>query len=209
MVQHITLLRTDVNRTTAALGLLKDRVDEHETLLRCVKGDVYLASNCWYHLTQFLPGCSNHASSMLSIREIAYDYLTNDRCDEYVESGSCGRAAHEAQVFFTRTHALMKAKVIRGVLFSPSGAELLLKADGRALKCDTDALVARMRPFVLQEGCIWQPEDGGMVPEPDSNAIGFKHYITLVCTLDGSHVAVDWSLGQFVNVPADMRLYIP
>ena len=64
-------------------------------------------------------------------------------------------------------------------------------------------------PFVLQEeGCIWKPEDGGMVLEPDSNKTGFKHYITLVCTLEGLQVAVDWSLGQFENVPADIRLVV-
>eukprot|EP00798_Chlamydomonas_sp_ICE-L_P010720 gene10720-17863_t len=187
MVKHLTLLRADVNRSTDALDLLKNRVDEHDTLLR------------------------NHASSMLSMRDIASDYITSGRCEEYAEPGSCGRAAHEAKVFFNGTHALMKAQVIRGVLFSPSGGELLLKADGLAPKRDPCALVARMRPFVLQEeeGCIWKPEDGGMVLEPDSNNTGFKHYITLVFTLEGLQVAVDWSLGQFENVPADMRLYLP
>ena len=217
MVKHLTLLRADVNRSTAALDLLKNRVDEHDTLLRCVNGGVqfaYFASPCsanCCHSSQLLPGCSNHASSMLSMRDIASDYITSGRCEEYAEPGSCGRAAHEAKVFFNGTHALMKAQVIRGVLFSPSGGELLLKADGLAPKRDPCALVARMRPFVLQEeeGCIWKPEDGGMVLEPDSNKTGFKHYITLVCTLEGLQVAVDWSLGQFENVPADIRLYLP
>eukprot|EP00798_Chlamydomonas_sp_ICE-L_P009318 gene9318-16449_t len=197
----------------AALDLLKNRVDEHDTLLRCVNSDVPFASpcsgNCCCHSSQILPGCSNHASSMLSMREIASDYLTSGRCDEYVASGSCMRAAFEAQVFFTTTHALMEAKVIKCVLFSPSGGKLLQKADGREPKRDPDALVAMKRPFVLREECIWQPEDGGMVLEPDSNKIGFNHCITLVCTLEGLHVAVDWSLGQYVNVPEDMRLYMP
>eukprot|EP00798_Chlamydomonas_sp_ICE-L_P021459 gene21459-28431_t len=65
-------------------------------------------------------------------------------------------------------------------------------------------LTTRMDDLTLrmgkEEGCIWKPEDGGMVLEPDSNKTGFKHYITLVCTLEGLQVAVDWSLGQFENM---------
>ena len=146
---------------------------------------------------------------MLSLREIAVDYVSGRRCDEYVESGSCGRAAHEAQVFFDQTHALMRATVVKGVLFSPSGGAPLLKAGGRAPGRDPGALVGMRRPFVLHDGCIWQQEEGGAVLEPDSNAKGFNHYVTLVSSLEGSRVAVDWSMGEFVSVPADLRLYLP
>ena len=213
MVQHITLLRADMDRATAALALLKGRVDEQ---LRCVQ-DNHHPCDChhrckWCHCSAFHSRSvarSNHASSMLSMREIAVDYVSARRCDEYVEPGSCGRAAHEALVFFDQTHALMRATVVKGVLFSPSGGAPLLKAGGRAPGRDPGAFVGMMRPFVLHDGCIWQQEEGGAVLEPDSNAKGFNRYVTLVSSLEGSRVAVDWSMGQFVSVPADLRLYLP
>ena len=150
---------------------------------------------------------------MMSSCEIAADYKA--RRDAYAAMGGCGRAAFEAQRFFAETHSLMDATVVRGVLYSPSGGQLVFRAAPpggvTGPSRDPDALVATLQPHLLHDGCIWRPEEGGVILDPDANAIGYKHYVTLVRTLDGgeARVAVDWSLGQFAEVPADLRLYLP
>ena len=40
------------------------------------------------------------------------------------------------------------------------------------------------------------------------NAHGTSHRVTLVTTLDGERVVVDWGIGQLGSLPEDMRLCV-
>lgn len=188
-------IQTDADRALTEMSLLQKRVDEHDTLIR--------------RLSKCLLPREGPLSPPLSCQEIANDILAAGRRGwEYVDPRKGGRAAHEAQYFFDRKHVLMGATVVLGMLFSPSGAAILQKEDGQPPARDPEALVAMRRPYVLRDGCIWQLEEGGVVLPPDANLTGFKHYVTMVSTLEGERVAVDWSLGQYTEMPADLRLYL-
>ncbi len=53
--------------------------------------------------------------------------------------------------------------------------------------------------------CVWKPDD---VQTPvNEGAMGYKHYVATVMTLDNVRIAVDWGIGQFSDLPEDMRLY--
>ena len=144
---------------------------------------------------------------VMSVREIIADFEAMGRAQEHLKAGSCGSAAFEAKVFFDEAHTIMRCKVVRAVLYAPSG--LVLADTGEAPARDPGAVVSTdMKPHVLRGGCVWVVDDENTVDlEPDANITGHKHYVALVDTHEGESVAVDWSIGQFRDVPHDTRLF--
>jgi hypothetical protein len=148
-------------------------------------------------------------SSMMSISEIVADYVVNKRGDELVGEfgGDCQAAARAAEIFFS-SRKLMQTSFQECVLYSPSGQSIAMS--DRILEAVTPALGGKvragMKAYKLIDGsCVWTPED---VQTPvNEGAMGYKHYVATVMTLDNVRIAVDWGIGQFSDLPEDMRLY--
>ena len=155
-----------------------------------------------------LLNCSRlSASSMLSVNEIAADYVVNDRSVVGPRGGDCQEAARVAFDFFS-DFKLMRPGVKGGVLYSPSGhirwSAAISEAAGSP---DKDGVIdQQMKAYKLVEGsgCVWAPS-----PDEHPDAVGtpgHKHFVACVTALDGV-VAVDWGILQF-DLPDDVVLFV-
>jgi hypothetical protein len=145
----------------------------------------------------------------MSQREILLDFV--DRQARYLEGGDCGLAAAEAWEFFDRSHKLMRPKLVVGVLYA-SGGDKAVRGKPATVPAQLVGVNSTMKPYKLLEqqsdkGCIWvlmSDEASG----PVMNEVGIGHRVTLVTPLEGGRVVVDWGIGQFSYLPADIRLFL-
>ena len=200
MVRLVTTLQADVRDVRASVADMMVTLRQHANMLGCVLRPPP-AHTCMHHADNQSP-CREHASSMMSRREILLDFQT--RRGSYEHGGDCGLAAAEAWEFFDRVHKLMLPEVVDGVLFSPSGGAAVMKVPGTSPDMAVGISPA-MKPFKRDADCIWVPDDSSSAV---MNKVGAAHRVTLVTTLEGERVVVDWGIGQFSSLPEDMVLFL-
>lgn len=212
MILHITGLRNDVSAVRAIVENLRITVDEHTQLLRCVAaqvpvrptlGEAAFASSVLPHATHATVPNRGHASSMMSKREIVQDFLVMNRGSQYSIGGDCNAAAGAAWEFFNRVHMLMRPKLVNGVLWSPSGAKVVMGSTNTSPEC-LGGISPSMVPFMRDDECVWVEDEAMEV----MNEHGANHRVILATTLDGDRVVVDWGISQFSFVPNDIKLFI-
>jgi hypothetical protein len=197
MSAKVENLILDVNGLKKSIRLAYCRPG-HTTRLTCDNDACVALLNC-SRLT---------ASSMMSVNEIAADYVVNERSIVGPRGGDCQEASRAAFDFFS-DFKLMRPGVKGGVLYSPSGhirwsAAVSMPATGSP---DKDGVISQhMKAHKLQEGsrCVWVPS-----PDEHPDAVGtpgHKHFVACVTALDGV-VAVDWGILQF-DLPDDVVLFV-
>ena len=210
VIGHITGLRNDVNQVRASVENIRLTLETHGRLLRCV-ADQNLSlpsSSQEYTIADRTISCRDAASSLMSQREILLDFI--DRRARYREGGDCGLAAAEAWEFFDRSHKLMRPKLMDGVRYAASGEKAVMGKSG-TVPAQLVGISPTMKPYKLLEcsdkGCIWVPLAEEAL-HTVMNDVGMAHRVTMVTPLEGGRVVVDWGIGQFSYLPADIRLFI-
>lgn len=201
ILEHIACLGRDVAALRSSMADIKSTLEGHTKLIRCVGGSRRYPTE----LTSVdrAPVCRDYRSSMMSMREILGDF-NELRRGRYEEAGSCGLAGADSWDFFERAHKLMQPKLVTGVLYSPSGGKLVMSQTDTSP--DSAAGISpNMKPFKRHEGCIWVRDESSA---PVENVCGASHRVTLVTTLDGERIVVDWGICQFSSLPDDTRLFI-
>jgi hypothetical protein len=209
MTRSITGLRKEMNDLCSSVATIKLTQDKHNKLLQCVTDVANQlkeapASGC-SSPTTLLP-CRDHASSMMSEHEIQEDF--NDRRPQYQEDGDCVKAAADAFVFFKQTHKLMRPKLVEAVLYASSGEKAVMGKSGISPAERADVIPTMKRFKLLADtGCIWVPAEDANSHDI-MNVEGMRHRVTLVTTLVGARVVVDWGIAQFSYLPKDISLFI-
>ena len=204
MVSAITALRGDMEHIRSSVDDMKLLIKKQGQLLQYAH--VHLPC---YRLSTIECESSldrDHASSLMSMREIEEDYI-GCRMSMYQEGGDCRLAAAEAYGFFNRCHKLMHAKLVDAVLYAPSGKKPVMRKP-QITPPEQVHISPIMKRFKLQKKsqCIWVLDGES---HDVKNVLGASHRVTLVTTLEGDRVVVDWGIGQFSDMPDDMRLFIP
>lgn len=204
VIKNLTEIRGDLAKTHANIEDIKITLETHAQLLRyadSVPRQIDLLNkNCSAHCL----ACRDQSSSMLSEREILEDYKMNRQ--NYKEGGDCGLAAAHAWEFFDRAHNLMHPKLVDGVLFAPGGSKPIMSKPNISPP-EMVGISPIMRPFKLLEasGCVWVPAGS---PVDIYNERGASHRVTVVTTLQGDRVVVDWGRAQFSYLPDDILLFL-
>jgi hypothetical protein len=221
----MTDLRREVTSLKAAVDDMKLTLNQHANLLRCSAygggrnmaakheisrplSDAKMALNQHTNLLlrmayETVAEQEVSCPTMLSRREILEDYNSKWRgC--YEAEGAFRLAAANAFVFFDDAHKLMRPRLVDGVLYARKGCEPVMAVSGRVPDM-TAGVSPLMVPFKLDEGCIWVRDESACEV---MNADGASHRVTLVHTLEGDCVVVDWGIGQFEPLHKDVRLYI-
>ena len=211
VIDHITDLRNDVNKVRASLEDIKLTLESHGRMLRCVadQNSSLPASGQKHTIVHRTLPCRDASSSLMSKREILLEFV--GRRVRYLEGGDCGLAAAEAWEFFDRSHKLMRPRLVDGVLYASSGNKAVMGKPA-TVPAQLVGINPTMKPYKLLEqcadkGCIW-------VPDVDEdlhavlNDVGMAHRVTMVTPLEGGRVVVDWGIGQFSYLPADIRLFL-
>ena len=206
VIGHITDLRDDVNKVRASVEDIRLTLETHGRMLRCVADQnsslpTSGQNNTIVHHT--MP-CRDAASSLMSKREILLDFV--DRRTRYQEGGDCGSAAAEAWEFFDRSHKLMRPRLVDGVLCASSGNKAVMGKPA-TVPAQLVGINPTMKPYKLLEQCIWVP-DVDEALHAVMNDVGMAHRVTMVTPLEGGRVVVDWGIGQFSYLPADIRLFL-
>ena len=196
LVSSMSNLQNQMSGVRADIEEIKTTLKEHGNRLQCAPFGRTLL--CRQHPQHSF----NQLSSMMSRREILEDFYILGR--KYEEGGDCCLAAAEAWEFYNRLHTLMRPKLVTGILYSDSVLPKLKKT-GISPPC-LAGISPLYQAFRLDEGCIWIQDDSmGEV----MNVNGASHRVTLVTTLDGDRVVVDWGIGQFTTpLPHDVKLFI-
>jgi hypothetical protein len=212
MLGFMQTLQGDVNRLRASVEDLKLTVDKHDQLLRWVLGVQPLSDHLHADTLSWRASannetvpCRKHASSMMTLREIQEDFRRLGRMANHSEGGDCRLAAAEAWEFFDRTHRPMSARLVDGVLYAKSGAKAVMGKSGK-IPAENAGVSPNMAACKLLRGnCVWVPDEDDA---PAMNTHGMAHRVTVVTTLEGKRIVVDWGIGQFSYLPDDIRLYV-
>lgn len=211
VIGHITNLRNDVNEVRASVEDIKLTLETHGRMLRCVadlKSSLPSSGQKSTIVHHTMP-CRDAASSLMSKREILLDFV--DRRARYQEGGNCSLAAAEAWEFFDRSHKLMRPRLVDGVLYASNGVKAVMGKPA-TVPAQLVGINPTMKPYKLLEqcadkGCIWVPAVDEAL-QAVMNDAGMAHRVTMVTPLEGGRIVVDWGIGQFSYLPADIRLFI-
>jgi hypothetical protein len=154
----------------------------------------------------------------MSKAEILADYVVNGRGAGLVSDfgGDCQYAAGVALDFFGQ-RKIMNARIEEGVLYSPSGAHVVMGVASGAfasggLPPSQREIRSGALAYKLDEGCLWVRDRSADVALENPSlpkAVGCQHFVVSVDTLDGGErMVVDWGVKQFGEIPQDMRLFI-
>jgi hypothetical protein len=203
--QAVARLTSQLNSLQAAVHDIRLILDDHTALLKTI------TKPCeWRYTGAHLPAaaCGNHNNTLMSLEEIEADFKVNGRRALYAEGDECEIAGAAAAVFFKNTHRLMRAKLVQGVLYARSGQLPVLAKTGKSPDAH-GCITPNMIRYVLRgsDSCIWEPADDARSHDV-MNGVGMEHRVALVHTLEGARVLVDWGLGKFSELPADIGLYL-
>jgi hypothetical protein len=103
-------------------------------------------------------------------------------------------------------YRLMRPKLVQGVLYARDGKLPALRTT-RAFPDPCPYVGPGLLRYALAAPCIWQPASDATTHDT-WNVRGAAHQVVMVTTQEGRRVVVDWSVGQFGEMPEGVGLFL-